>query len=163
MIGDRLQRAIEGAIRALVPVDYLAIYPCKVIAQQANGSLDLRPERAGLPDLSGVPIRCGLPGCKVTVAAGARVLVGFEGGRPDAPYAALWVESAPATKIEIDGEIVFNAGTAEVARKGDAVGTLSGTTAAGPVTFTYTPPGAAPSVGPTVSLEVSQGAAQVKA
>jgi hypothetical protein len=78
---------IDGATRR---IDYLALYPCRVAAQNADGTLELQPDSNSLPSLSKVPVRLGVPGVAVKVAAGSRVLLGFEGGNPQRPAAFLW-------------------------------------------------------------------------
>ncbi len=162
---DRLLGALRATVQALVGrVDYLALYPCKVVAQQASGLLDLRPETPRLPDLSGVPLRVGLPGARVEVPQGGRVLVGFEGGDPRLPFACLFETGATATKIKLDAtEIVLNGGGARVARVGDA-------TEAHAHTVTHAlvaPPGGGPVTGTiTVSSEaplIEEGAPGVLA
>lgn len=107
-IKDALIRFIETAMSR---VDYFALYPAKVISQNGDGSLELRPDSTKLPqDLSKVPIRLGLPGVEVKVAAGARVLLGFENGNPNSPVATLWEKHSlneiiitAATKVTIGG------------------------------------------------------------
>lgn len=108
------------ALRALVErwvgprLDHLALYPCTVIAQRASGGLDLQPDSPRVPPCADVPIRHGLPGVTVTVPSGGRVLLGYEGGNPDLPYAALWA-SGDVTAIRVGG------GTAKASRVGHAV------------------------------------------
>jgi len=143
--------------RRLAPLDYLALYPAKIIAQNADGSLELRPDDARVPDLSSVPIRLGLPGVSVTVAPGSRVLIGFENGKPSAPVATIWDAStlktititASATVSVIAPSILLGDAAGSqygVARVGDPVdilfpplcpvtGTLNGAPFAGVVTF----------------------------
>jgi hypothetical protein len=82
-----LARIIDGQTRRM---DFLAFYPCKVVTQRADGTLDLQPEDARLPSMSQVPIRLGIPGVAVKVLAGSRVLLGFEGGDQRRPVASLW-------------------------------------------------------------------------
>jgi hypothetical protein len=85
--------ALANFIRAVVgPVDYYAQHPARVLAQNGDGTLELQPDSPRIPALSAVPLR-GLPGVAVKVAAGARVLVGFESGNPGAPVAMLWEAS----------------------------------------------------------------------
>lgn len=100
--------------RALRRVDYLALYPARVVSQSAAGLLDLVPDDARVPACSGVPIRGGIPGVTVTVPAGSRVLLGYEAGDPSRPVATLW-DAAEVTRITING------GTAKAARDGDDV------------------------------------------
>lgn len=78
--------------RLVLPrLDPLALYPARVVSQQDDGTVDVKPDdgRFG-PGLSRVPVRHGLPGVSVRVRQGARVLVGFDEGEIDKPFAALW-------------------------------------------------------------------------
>jgi hypothetical protein len=96
MIGielDAVKRGFARAVRALQPVDYFALYPARVAKQNATKTLELVPDDSRLPQLSNVPIRLGIPGTTVEVAADARVLVGFENGNPNQPVATLWEAS----------------------------------------------------------------------
>lgn len=166
---DRLKAGLAAVVNGLLyRVDYLALYPAKVNAQAANGTLDVTPEDTRLPGMAGVPLRLGLPGCKATVQAGGRVLLGFEAGDPRRPVATIW-DAATVTKLEVNAtEVVFNAGTKEVARKDDGIsaGTLSGTCPAGAVSFTHTPPGgppSLPSLTATLTGKITEGVSGVKA
>lgn len=115
MIADRLLAPFEALVRRLTSrIDFCALYACRVVAQNADGSLELQPDDARMPSLSGVPIRHGLPGVSVTVAAGSRVLLGFENASPASPFAALWDASSVT-------EIRFNGGSKAVARVDDSV------------------------------------------
>jgi hypothetical protein len=89
----RLRGALERLIRWMTrDALYLGTYTAAVVSQAADGTLDLMPDDARLraDGLQSVPIRHGLPGCTVEVAAGERVLLAFDGGDSRAPYAALW-------------------------------------------------------------------------
>ena len=112
---NRLMAAIESIVRRTVrQVDYLALYPGRVVAQDGDGGpldVELDEPRFALP--RAIPYRT-LAGVAVTVPAGARVLVGFEGGDPARPYAGLW-ELGDVTRLVIGG------GTQGAARHGDAV------------------------------------------
>jgi hypothetical protein len=88
---DRLKANLIELVRVAFPgIDYQALYPARVVAQNVDGTLELQPDSARLPGLSHIPIRLGIPGASVKVSAGARVLVGFAGGSPAAPIATLW-------------------------------------------------------------------------
>ena len=97
---DALRRIVEGLVGPRL--DHLALYPCTVVAQRSDKTLDLQPDDARVPPCGGVPIRHGLPGVTVTVPAGGRVLLGYAGGNPALPYATLW-ESGTVTAISING------------------------------------------------------------
>jgi hypothetical protein len=110
---DALLRIIEGLVGPRL--DHLALYPCRVVAQSADLTrLDLQPDSARVPPCAGVPIRHGIPGVTVTVPVGARVLLGYAGGDPAQPYAALW-EAGSVTLVS------FNGGSTKVARDGESV------------------------------------------
>jgi hypothetical protein len=94
-------------------VDHLALYPCRVVAQRADGTLDLQAEDPRVGSPASIPYRT-LRGLSVEVAAGARVLLGFEGGNPARPVALLW-ELGDATVVRVNG------GDVKVARDGDDV------------------------------------------
>lgn len=67
-------------------------YECSVIAQNADGTLQLQPSdpRVAGRGLNNVPIRYGMPGWEARVQSGAVVRVAFDGGNWDQPYACLW-------------------------------------------------------------------------
>lgn len=110
---DALLAIIEGLVGPRL--DRLALYPARVVAQSADKTrLDLQPDDVRIPPCAGVPIRHGLPGVTVTVTAGARVLLGYAGGDPAQPYAALW-EAGSVVSISVNG------GSTRVARVGDTV------------------------------------------
>lgn len=98
-----------AALRAIVEaitgprLDRLALYPCRVVSQSSDlRTLDLQPDNARVPPCAGVPILHGLPGITVTVPTGARVLLGYAGGDPAQPYAALW-EAGDVTLVSVNG------------------------------------------------------------
>lgn len=109
---DDLRRLVTAFVGRRL--DHLALYPARVVQQRDDGTLDLQPESDAVPSCQGVPIRHGLPGVTVTVAAGERVLLGYEGGDPSRPYAALWTAGSVTT-------IKINGGNLRVAREGDDV------------------------------------------
>jgi len=127
---------------------YHALYPCTVEAQAADGTLDLTPDDEAIrgTGLQAVPIRHGLPGVRVKVKQGARLLLGFEAGDPTRPFAALW-EPGAIEEISIDG------GTKPVARAGDAATcfwppsvAVTGTTPVGAFVGTMTITSPAPAI-----------------
>lgn len=146
---ERLRDELATFIRRVTGrLDYQAFHPGTVRAQDGSGRLDIELDRpTTMPPLTGVPIRHGLPGVTVRVAAGARVLVTWERGDPARPVAALW-EPGSVT------DIVVNGGSRKAARDGDPTGSGTISVAASSVppgtssalTITYTPPGGAPQV-----------------
>jgi hypothetical protein len=110
---NRLMAAFEGIVRRTTrQIDYLALYPGSVVAQD-GALLDVELDDARFTVPRGIPYRT-LAGVAVTVPAGARVLVGFEGGDPSRPYAGLW-ELGDITSLAVAG------GTHRAAREGHAV------------------------------------------
>lgn len=87
-------RGTKAAIVAIVDeqlaaVDYFGLYECKVLAQSADFSTvdvqPLPPVDAKLSGLQRVEVRAGT-GVTVQFAPGAKVLLGWKGGDPRAPY-----------------------------------------------------------------------------
>jgi hypothetical protein len=103
-----LRGAIERVVRWVMrDVTYLGTYSATVVAQNADGTLDLQPLDSALGSeggLQSVPIRHGLPGVSVQVPAGETVLLAFDGGRPSAPYAALW-HAGQVSRVDIGGTV----------------------------------------------------------
>lgn len=97
---DRVKESLRVLVGALQPIDYLALYPAKVVSQNADKTLELIPDDTRFKGIKSVPIRLGLPGCSVDVAGGSRVLLGFEAGDPSRPVATLWQQSV-VTELRI--------------------------------------------------------------
>ncbi len=102
MIAELARRANENALT------YSRWYPCKVIAQGADGSLELYPddEKVRGNGLTRIPLRLGLPGCKVVVTPGSRVDLFFENADPKKPACALSEQSATAAYSFVLGEVL---------------------------------------------------------
>jgi hypothetical protein len=130
---DRLKEALVGVVESILVeladrrVDYRALYPGKVVKQASDGTLEVKPddERLG-SSITKVPIRTPAPDIVVTVQPGARVLVGFEAGKPSEPYASLW-QSGAIVSIAIGGDT----DAASLASRVDAV--IDAFTSAAPV------------------------------
>jgi hypothetical protein len=108
-LGGVLTRLIN---RVMSRVDYYTLYASRVVVQHADGTIDVIPDDPRMPSKAHVPIR-SLPGTKVKVVAGARVLLGFENGDPSKPIASTWEEGG-LEALEIGG-------ARPVARLGDQV------------------------------------------
>lgn len=105
--GDRLRDPVVAMTRSAIPeFSYRAAYRCKVASQSADlTTLDLIPDD---PRLSGsgaqsVPLRHGLPGCKVQVPSGTYVLLGWMNGDPQKPFCALWEGGETVQSIQLGG------------------------------------------------------------
>ena len=103
VLRGQLEKLIRWVTRDTI---YLGMYTCEVVSQSSDGSLDLLPDddRLRAEGLQAVPIRHGLPGVTVVVPAGERVLLGFDNGDPNRPYAALWHEGQ-VTSVNIGGSV----------------------------------------------------------
>jgi len=85
--------------RASVPeATYASCYWASVVKQDGD-TIDVRPDDQRVPPMQGVRLTVGVPGVKVNVAAGARVLVGWSGGAPRFPYVHGWDQSENAVKV----------------------------------------------------------------
>lgn len=110
---ESLEKFVRWVMRDVL---YLRNFAATVEGQHDDDTLDLLPddERVRGTGLSRVPIRHGLPGVRVRVPVGARVLLGFEAGDPTRPFAHLWDPGS----IE---SLSFDGGEAPIARAGDPV------------------------------------------
>lgn len=102
-------------------VDYFALYECVVDAQSADlTELDLTCLSKAFGGISRVPLRNGVPGVKVRVKTGARVLLGFDGGDPKKPYAALFgsASAVESLKLTTSVNVVFDTPLVELAGEG---------------------------------------------
>lgn len=86
--GDRLIGAMRSMIELFTArTAYHAPYEYRVISS-SNGYCDLRPVRSakGLPDLSNVPMRAGVPGGGGEPMVGSTAHVSFSDGDPTRPF-----------------------------------------------------------------------------
>lgn len=113
-MSDALERFVRWACR---DVRFHKLYPGTVELDRGDGSMDVTPDDdeirgMGLPPLRA---RAGLPG-EVTADAGARVLVGFDGGDPKRPYIAEFGGGR--------GTVKLGGGTSSIAGMGDPLEVL---------------------------------------
>jgi hypothetical protein len=105
---DRLTGPLRNIARHADPLaPYRCLYRAKVLAQSADGlRVDVQPEDSGdlLPLMSNIPLRHGLPGVTVTIVPGAYLLIGWENGRPNRPFAALWANPSSAGAGDARGD-----------------------------------------------------------
>lgn len=130
----RLSGALEALISRLLPdMRYYGAYEFRVVSQDVD-RLNLQPTRAvfGLPELTRVPVRYGVPGWKSTSAAGSLVVVTFinaEPSRPaviafDDPSSAGWTPTS--TTVTAAGTLTVNGGDVTVNASGDALVNATG-------------------------------------
>lgn len=122
---DRFKGSIAQVVKMLLgPIDYYGLYPCKVVKQRADYTLDLKPDNPRIAAPVQVPIRT-IPGIRVKVEAGTRVLLGFEGASPSAPYAMLFEHSGATIEIQLEASKVYLGSTigTEPAAKGQTLET----------------------------------------
>jgi hypothetical protein len=104
-LSDRIKSAWK-ATQGIDPlVRYRCIYRAKVIGQSGD-FVSARPFDSSLPDMADIPLRHGIPGLKVDVLPGCTVQIGWDDGRPDRPFAALWSTDASAIRISIPASLL---------------------------------------------------------
>lgn len=102
-VGDRQSRAIRAIVdHSTARLDFSSPMHVRVVAQNANLTLEIKPDDPRYPGISKVPIRAGLPGVWVRVAAGARAVLEFEDGDPGRPV---------VTAFEPDGMTTLSFGS----------------------------------------------------
>jgi len=90
ILNDRFKKALEAiVVRIASRYDFAAMYPCTVVSQNSDLTLELKPDSSLVPGQSNVTIR-GLPGVTVKVAPGARVLLAFDNCDPSSPFASIF-------------------------------------------------------------------------
>jgi hypothetical protein len=129
--GDRMRAALQKIVRQMTrTMDFLAKVPAKVVSQNGDGSLELRPVEPRWPGLSRIPIRYGVPGVRAKVKPGSIVAVEFENGDPAKPVATVWADESvadltiKADRLVIDALDIDAQHGRPVARVGDLVSTL---------------------------------------
>lgn len=144
--GGSAVSAFSGLIKHGRGIDFSREYPCKVVTQNPDGTLQLLPDDDVMKSagLDHVPIRYGIPGIKATVASGARCHLAFAAGDSTRPFVCSW-EYDP-DKVVLNS--IFD-GLQSLARVGDLVqsggpGTICTLM---PITLVGTPPNNAISAG----------------
>ncbi len=125
---DRVRGALRTLVSKAFPFDRYAQYFCKVVSQNSDGTLELKPDSPKLSGFSKVPIKLGIPGVKVKVKPGARVALGWDGADPSKPIATVWDAEAldeititAKTKVTIDAPMIVCQNGRPIARVGDRV------------------------------------------
>lgn len=119
---DRMKASLFALVRAALPrVDYYAMYRGKVVTwHEADQTVDITPNDAKIPTMSGVPFRHGLPGVTARIGTGTSVLVGWENGDPQFPFACLWSGGESVARLTMNVGALYLGGEtgAEPAIKG---------------------------------------------
>lgn len=136
--GQRQASRVSGALAALIEqlmpdLRYYGSYEFRVVSQDEN-RLNLQPTRAvfGLPELTRVPVRYGVPGWKSTVEQGSLAVVTFVNADPsrpavvgfDDPSSPGWIPAS--TTVSVSGALTVNTGDATVNASGDVDVTADG-------------------------------------
>ncbi len=120
-------------------IDFSREYPCKVVLQNPDKTLQLLPDDEVMRSrgLDHVPIRYGIPGIVATVAPGARCHLAFAAGDPQRPFVCSW-EYDP-DKVTLNS--IFD-GSQSLGRVGDLVqsGGPGTVVTLMPLTFVGAPP-----------------------
>lgn len=96
--------------------DYAQPYTATVVGQNADGTLELRSGDARIPNMSKVPIRCGIPGVvKAEVPTRSVAIVEFENGDPARPVVTGWLAGS-ATRLAVDAEVILGGGLSVTTR-----------------------------------------------
>lgn len=130
--GDPVRAALTKIVRQMTrTIDFLAMYPAKVVSQNGDGTLELKPTSDRMPGMSRIPIRYGVPGVRAKVKRDSYVALEFEQGSPSRPVATVWDrESVAELTIKAD-RVVIDALDIEaqkgrpLARVGDMVQVIS--------------------------------------
>jgi hypothetical protein len=100
MSADRIKDAWRAAANVDPMIRYRAIYRARVLGQSGDlQAVSVRPYDSSLPPMTDIPLRHGVPGITVQVLPGCTVQIGWDDGRPDRPFAALWSADASALRV----------------------------------------------------------------
>ena len=153
---------------------YLRKYSASVVEQPSNSTVSVYLDsdiqelfEGGLKD---VPIIHTIPNMYVKAKAGAKCILEFLNGSPTSPAITGWFHGQSDLVSVTFADNTLTPGFIDsAARKGDKVsmGTLTGSTAMGPVTFVYTPYDSSipPITSPTIGLNgglITSGSSAVK-
>lgn len=130
-LGEMLRRLVRFFTR---DDRYRAAYFGSVIAQNDDGTLDIKLETVSVPSPTQVPIRYGIPGISATIKPGARVAVQYEDGDSRRPVATVW-DAAEVEELNVTAQNVkvhaasveLGDGGRPIARHGDLVRVIAAT------------------------------------
>jgi hypothetical protein len=110
---NSLRSMLDGYLGHLrTDIDYAAKWRCRVVAQNADRTLQLMPDEPRMrgQGLDKVKIRVGIPGIKINAQPGATCNLGFENRDPSKPYATDWEEDSPLVSWDLTGALGAIAG-----------------------------------------------------
>jgi hypothetical protein len=142
-----LRGDIEAATRRATPNPiYRSLHAAVVRRQNIDGTLDLDAENDTLGGITAVPYRPGIVGCRLVIAEGENVLVGFDDGDESQPFTITHDAIPPAT-----GKAVARVGDAVRVGELSFAATADANGGIGSITITLTPFGGSPTVVGTIS------------
>lgn len=95
---DRLKGAMRSLARGAFPETlYSRIWRARMVLQKSTRRVDVSPYDTRIPPMANIPLMVGVPGVEVKIVPGHDVAVGWEDGRPDRPYATMWIPGSPGT------------------------------------------------------------------
>jgi hypothetical protein len=138
------ERGIRASIAKIVErlvgprLDIAHPWAARVVAQHADGTLDLVPDSSRVPSWTNVPICYGEPGVSAKVKTGARVFVEFVDGDPSKPHVTGWTSGSVDTLVIDADHIKLGNGNRRVACIGDVVQVMlpTGGNSGGPIVWT---------------------------
>ncbi len=137
-----LRGDLEESVRRALPMPaYQGMHSAIVRRQNSNGTLDLEADDPRIGGITEVPYRPGIVGCRLVIAEGKRLLLGFEDGDETQPYATSFDAMPEDGKAVARVDDPTGNGTMTFTATPDANGGI------GSITIVYTPPGATASTG----------------
>lgn len=108
----KFKRQLEGA-----GFPFARTYAGRVTSQNADGTVEVKiDDGKDVCSQSNVPLRHGLPGVtRLELAPQAEVVLGFDDGDPQKPYAALPLQGGRLLHLTLDADVVEVGGTSAVA------------------------------------------------
>lgn len=108
----RAMSAFTNMVRAVVGRQWLRSYRCRVISQDAGGTLTLQAVNAplGTPDMRAKPMWVGCQGDSATVRLSSECDVRFQEGDPSRPIVTSWAPGALPLKRVVDASAEVDIG-----------------------------------------------------
>lgn len=111
--GDAFRSALDGLVRqATKHIDFYAVRSGKVVAQNGDGTLEIKLDDADMPGMSKIPIAYGVPGISAKVKSGAKVHVQWADGSPTKPRAVV-IDPADILELQVNSAMVKVAGAGD--------------------------------------------------